>query len=270
MSAARQPGTVPIMCGRFTLSINPEAVALAFDLDAIPDLEPRYNIAPTQSTAVVRLSLGEEARVLESMRWGLVPFWAKDPKIGNRMINARAETAASKPSFRAAFKRRRCLVPADGFYEWRSGSGDGPKQPYRICLPDGGLFAMAGLWESWGPSKGDGDGAGHGNGDGKVGGEGDGHASGDGDGGEELRTFTILTTTPNALVGEIHDRMPVILDPSEYDVWLDPANEGGGDGGDALAGLLDAFPAERMIAYPVSTLVNSPRNDVPECIARLD
>lgn len=266
------------MCGRFTLSVNPEAVALAFDLDAIPDLTPRYNIAPTQSTAVVRLSLGEEARVLEFMRWGLVPFWAKDPKIGNRMINARAETAASKPSFRAAFKRRRCLIPADGFYEWRRESADGPKQPYRICLPDGGLFAMAGLWESWGRSEaagddgdhGDGDSKGRGDGDGAGHGEGDGGGSGDGGEGGELRTFTILTTTPNALVGEIHDRMPVILEPSEYDAWLDPANEGGGDGGDALAGLLDAFPAERMAAYPVSTLVNSPRNDVPECIARLD
>lgn len=257
------------MCGRFTLSVAPEAVALAFDLDQIPDLAPRYNIAPTQTSAVVRLSLGAEARVLEPMRWGLVPFWASDPSIGNRMINARAETAAGKPAFRAAFKSRRCLVPADGFYEWRSDPGGGPKQPFRVCLADGGPFAMAGLWESWRPrDTTDGQGrAGESEGDGE-----DGDAGQDGDEGQgrerhaELRTFTILTTTPNALVAEIHDRMPVILDPSEYDAWLDPSVEGGA----ALAALLDAYPAERMLAYPVSTVVNSPRNDGPECIARLD
>ncbi len=249
LSAEAAPGTLSVMCGRFTLSVNPEAVALAFDLDAIPDLAPRYNIAPTQTAAVVRLSLGDEARVLELMRWGLVPFWAKDPKIGNRMINARAETAASKPSFRTAFKSRRCLVPADGFYEWRREQADGPKQPYRICLKDGGPFAMAGLWESWRPKD-------------ESGGDDKDEAGGSA---EELRTFTILTTIPNDLVSEIHDRMPVILGPSEYDAWLDPEVEGGDD----LDGLLDAFPADRMTIYPVSTLVNSPRNDVPECIARL-
>ena len=254
------------MCGRFTLSVNPEAVALRFDLDAIPDLAPRYNIAPTQSAAVVRLSLSQEARVLEPMRWGLVPFWAKDLKIGNRMINARSETAASKPSFRAAYKRRRCLVPADGFYEWRRESADGPKQPYRICLNDGSPFAIAGLWESWTPkSEANGDGEDRSDGAG-VDDAVDGSAGERGARASEVRTFTLLTTAPNALVEEIHDRMPMILDPSEYDKWLDP----GVEGGEALAALMDAFPAEQMVAYPVSTIVNSPRNDVPECIARLD
>lgn len=223
------------MCGRYTLQVSPETLAAQLELDQVPDLVPRYNIAPTQNAPVVRLSLPEEARALTMMRWGLVPFWTKDPKIGNRMINARSETAASKPAFRAAFAKRRCIVPADGFYEWRK-SSEG-KQPYRIVVDDGVPFAMAGLWESWRPE----------------------------DAGEEaepLLSYTILTTTPNDKIAALHDRMPVILAAEEIDRWLDPA---AGDK-DALSALLDAFPAERMSAYPVSRTVNSPANDVPGCI----
>ncbi len=233
------------MCGRYTLKVEPETLAAQMELDDVPALDPRYNIAPTQRAPVVRLSLEREARELELMRWGLVPFWAKDPGIGNRMINARSETVASKPAFRAAFKRRRCIVPADGFYEWRK-TPDG-KQPYRIMVDDGAPFAMAGLWESWRPKDTDKDK------------DKDKDAAGDV---ESLHTFTILTTAPNDKIARLHDRMPVILAAEEIDRWLDP----GVEGGEALTSLMDAFPAARMSAYPVSTHVNRPGNDDPSCI----
>ena len=223
------------MCGRYTLRVDAETVAAQLKLDTVPELAPRYNIAPTQTAPVIRLSLEEEARVLTMMRWGLVPFWAKDPGIGNRMINARSETASGKPAFRAAFKRRRCVVPADGFYEWRK-TPDG-KQPYRIVVDDGVPFAMAGLWESWRPKD----------------------ASDDV---EPLLSYTILTTAPNDKIAALHDRMPVILAAEEIDRWLDP----GASDTEALEAMLDAFPAERMSAYPVSRHVNRPANDDPTCI----
>jgi len=223
------------MCGRYTLQVSPETLAAQLELDAVPDLAPRYNIAPTQSAPVVRLSLAEEARVLSMMRWGLVPFWAKDLKIGNRMINARSETAAAKPAFRAAFGKRRCIVPADGFYEWRK-TPEG-KQPYRIVVDDGAPFAMAGLWESWRPKDAP-------------------------EEAEPLLSFTILTTKPNDKIAALHDRMPVILAAEEIDRWLDP----GATDKAALGALLDAFPAERRSAYPVSRGVNSPANEHPSNI----
>jgi putative SOS response-associated peptidase YedK len=164
------------------------------------------------------------------LRWGLIPPWADDPQIGSRMINARSETAPGKPSFRRAFRERRCLIPADGFYEWQRTNG--AKQPYFIHMEGRGPFAFAGLWESW-----------------SKGGEG------------EVRTCTILTTEANALVGEIHDRMPVILAADAYDVWLDPASER-----DELTGLLAPYPEDEMEAYPVSRFVNSPQNNDPRCI----
>jgi putative SOS response-associated peptidase YedK len=209
----------------------------------VPPLAPRFNIAPTQPVAAVRLAPESGQRQLAFLKWGLVPAWAKDPAIGNRLINARAESVAEKPAFRAAFRRRRCLVVADGFYEWqRSG---GRKQPYFIRLRDDRPFAFAGLWESW-------------------------------EGKDVPRTFwetvpgtslletcTLITTGPNELMEPIHNRMPVILAPNDYDRWLDPAIQEP----DALRPLLRPYPASAMLALPVSPHVNNPRNDDAECIA---
>ena len=216
------------MCGRYTLASPTERLAEEFGVDASSiELAPNYNVAPTQTVAAVLEEGGH--RRLEVLRWGLIPPWADDPGIGSRMINARSETAPGKPSFRRAFRERRCLIPADGFYEWQRTNG--AKQPYYIHMEDGRPFAFAGLWESW--SKGEG----------------------------EIRTCTILTTGANALVGEVHDRMPVILAHDAYDVWLDPASER-----DELTGLLAPYPVDEMEAYPVSRFVNSPSNNDPRCI----
>jgi putative SOS response-associated peptidase YedK len=217
------------MCGRYTLASPTERLAEEFGVDAASiELAPNYNVAPTQQVAAVLEEGGQ--RRLEVLRWGLIPPWADDPGIGSRMINARSETAPGKPSFRRAFRERRCLIPADGFYEWQRTNG--AKQPYYIHMEDGRPFAFAGLWESW-----------------SKGGEGD------------IRTCTILTTGANALVGEVHDRMPVILAHDAYDVWLDPASER-----DELTGLLAPYPEDEMEAYPVSRFVNSPSNNDPRCI----
>ena len=216
------------MCGRYTLASPTERLAEEFGVDASSiELAPNYNVAPTQKVAAVLEDGGQ--RRLEVLRWGLIPPWADDPGIGSRMINARSETAPGKPSFRRAFRERRCLIPADGFYEWQRTNG--AKQPYYIHMEDGRPFAFAGLWESW--SKGEG----------------------------EIRTCTILTTGANALVGEVHDRMPVILAHDAYDVWLDPASER-----DELTGLLAPYPEDEMETYPVSRFVNSPSNNDPRCI----
>ena len=215
------------MCGRYTLKTPAGRLAEEFGFDgSLPDLPPNYNVAPTQQVAAVLAEGGE--RRLEMLRWGLVPPWADDPQIGSRMINARSETAPEKPSFRRAFRERRCLIPADGFYEWKRMNGG--KQPYYIRMEGASPFAFAGLWESW-----------------------------DREG--EIRSCTILTTGANPLVGEIHDRMPVIVAPDAYDVWLDPASEG-----DELRGLLAPYPEDEMEAYPVSRFVNSPSNNDERCI----
>ena len=217
------------MCGRYTLASPTERLAEEFGVDASSiEVSPNYNVAPTQGVAAVLEEAGQ--RRLEVLRWGLIPPWADDPGIGSRMINARSETAPGKPSFRRAFRERRCLIPADGFYEWQRTNG--AKQPYYIHMGDGRPFAFAGLWESW-----------------SKGGEG------------EVRTCTILTTGANALVGEVHDRMPVILAHDAYDVWLDPASER-----DELTGLLAPYPVDEMETYPVSRFVNSPSNNDPRCI----
>jgi putative SOS response-associated peptidase YedK len=217
------------MCGRYTLATPAERLAEEFGFDGSSvELSQNYNVAPTQGVAAVLEEGGQ--RRLEVLRWGLIPPWADDPQIGSRMINARSETAPGKPSFRRAFRERRCLIPADGFYEWQRTNGT--KQPFYIHMEDGRPFAFAGLWESWGKS-----------------GEG------------EVRTCTILTTGANALVGEIHERMPVIVAPDAYDVWLDPASER-----DELTGLLAPYPEDEMEAYPVSRFVNSPSNNDPRCI----
>jgi len=221
------------MCGRFALIVDASVLADVFDIDPPRELQPRFNIAPTQTVPIVRAGK-ERPRELALVRWGLIPSWAKDEKMGARMINARGETVAEKPSFRSAVKTRRCLIPADGFYEWvRTQDG---KQPHYIHFTDGRPFAFAGLWERW--SKG---------------------------GGELLDTCTIITTTPNTLIGELHDRMPVILPADHYTEWLEPSPLNP----DRLQELLVPHPAEGMEAYPVSTFVNKPANDSPECIVRL-
>jgi len=216
------------MCGRYVLNATPEQMQLAFNLDAAPRIEPRFNIAPTQPVPIVTDARPGE---LTLVQWGLVPSWSKDPTIGGRMFNARAETASEKPSFRSAFKRRRCLVPATGFYEWQK---DGKlKKPQYIHLSDQQVFAFAGLWEIWnGPE------------------------------GEELWSCTILTGEPNEKIKDLHHRMAVILDPEEYDVWLDNDTPK-----DVLQDLITTpYPSEKMDYYAVSTEVNSARNEGPDLI----
>lgn len=222
------------MCGRFTLRTPAADLVRIFELLRSDELQPRYNIAPTQPVAIIRET--PKGRELSLVHWGLIPSWSKDPSIGSRMINARAESVASKPSFRSAFRRRRCLIPADGFYEWRKVSAKA-KQPYLIGRADWRPFAFAGLWEHWtGP-----------------------------DGGE-IESCTIITTEANELLQPLHDRMPVILEPEEYADWLDPAI----NDAERLQPLLDPYPPDLMALYPVSTTVNNPRNEHPACIKPLD
>jgi putative SOS response-associated peptidase YedK len=227
------------MCGRFALLTPGHDLLTQFDVTQTPVdvsmIAPRYNIAPTQPVVIVRASTSsaDTQRELTFVQWGLIPSWAKDPKIGSRLINARSETVAEKPSFRAAFKRRRCLVLADGFYEWQKLNGK--KQPTFIHMADRFPFALAGLWETWQSP----------------------------DGGE-LDTCTILTTTPNELMAPIHNRMPVILEPEDYNTWLIP-----GDQPDQAMHLLRPFSSAQMAAYPVSTWVNSPAHDDVQCITPL-
>ena len=220
------------MCGRYTLTAPGDVLAELFGLDEWPEVEARYNVAPTQEVAAVRVDEVGGGRRFVRLKWGLVPPWADDPAIGNRMINARSESVAEKPAFRSSFKRKRCLVLADGFYEWRKVEG-GKKQPWYFRLQSGEPFAFAGLWASW--NKG---------------------------GGPPVESCTILTTDANPLVSTVHPRMPVILDPEEYDLWLDPSVEDR----ERLEAALDPLDVEKMIAYPVSTRVNSPANDEPSVI----
>ncbi len=222
------------MCGRFTLTDPNVDLAVQFGLPQIPDMPPRYNIAPTQPVAAVRVAAADQAREMVMLHWGLIPFWAKDPKIGARLINARSETAAEKPSFRAAFQRRRCLVIADGFYEWQKQNGT--KQPFFIHLRDSRPFAFAGLWERWqGPDS------------------------------DLVESCTLLTTEPNDLLRLVHNRMPVILHPDDYTLWLDPTVQNR----DLLQPLMRPFPPQEMEAYAVSRFVNSPNNDTLKCIEPL-
>ncbi|NET35446.1 MAG: SOS response-associated peptidase [Cyanothece sp. SIO1E1] len=223
------------MCGRFSQSQSSETIATAFQLSTMPAIAPRYNIAPSQAISTIRVTLEQPERQHQLLRWGLIPAWSKDNKIGTRLINARAETIAQKPSFRAAFKQRRCLIIADGFYEWqRLETG---KQPFYFQMGDRQPFAFAGLWERWQAPM-----------------------------GEAIESCTILTTAANQLLGAIHNRMPVILQPQDYDVWLDPTiNQS-----EQLQSLLCPYPASAMISYPVSTQVNSPRNDSLDCIQPME
>ena len=212
------------MCGRFSLTVNEAELNLRFELEGgDAPYVPRYNGAPTQKLAVIT---GENPHKLSHFRWGLIPPWAKDISIGNKMINARAETITEKPSFRIPLFSRRCLVPSDGFYEWKQ---DVNKQPYRIFVKINPVFSMAGLWERWISPE-----------------------------GEFIESFNIITTEANSFMKPIHDRMPVILKPENEKMWLSSKDSR------EILGLLTSYPAELMDAYPVSKLVNSPRNDGPE------
>jgi putative SOS response-associated peptidase YedK len=219
------------MCGRYTL-INLAALTQAFPWidEPPPDDVSRYNIAPTQPILGVA---NHHADRFEHFHWGLIPSWAKDPAIGNRMINARAETLAEKPAFRTALRRRRCLIPADGFYEWKKDPGGKNKTPMLIRMKSGDLFAFAGIWDSW-------------------------HSPD----GSAIPSCTVITTQPNDLMATIHDRMPVILRPEDYQRWLEPKECDPAD----FADLLKPHPAERMEAKPVSRTVNNPKNESAACI----
>lgn len=218
------------MCGRFTNRYDQEAILRLYRVTAapgaaIPNTPARYNIAPTQIAPVIRLR--EASREQAFLKWGLVPSFASDLSVGPRMINARAETVSEKPAFRSAFLKRRCLVVADGFYEWKREGKD--KQPYFITLKDNAVFAFAGLWEMWRPRN----------------------------GGAAVETFTILTTEPNALVAPLHDRMPVILAPESWPVWLGETPAGHAE----IQALLQPFPAEHMECWKVAPKVGNVRND---------
>jgi putative SOS response-associated peptidase YedK len=231
------------MCGRFRLSKTDKEVMKQFGVEIDPDYSPRYNISPSQQVRVMKLAddsgAARSATVAMQMhiqRWGLVPHWAKDVKIGYKMINARSETILEKPSFRTAFKKRRCLIPADGFYEWKKDgdSNSKAKQPFHFGMKDDSLFAFAGIWEQWKAPE-----------------------------GAVLETCAILTTSPNELVADVHDRMPVILPASQYALWLTAEAERV----ERLQELLVPYPAEEMKKYPVSSVVNSPKNDMAACAA---
>jgi putative SOS response-associated peptidase YedK len=222
------------MCGRFTLTIDPYHLQEAFPWAVIPDdIVPRYNIAPSQSVAVIP-NTGDNT--LAMYKWGLIPSWAKDPAIGDRMINARAETLAEKPSFRNAYRRRRCLILADGFYEWKQNPDLKTKQPMYIRLQGQRPFAFAGLWEVWKTPD-----------------------------GADVHSCTIITTQPNSLMESIHNRMPVILPPDAYSEWLTPEDRQPTQ----LEKLLVPYDPSEMVAFPVSKMVNSPDNDSPSLIVSM-
>ena len=222
------------MCGRYTLVNLARLTDLFPWIRDLPDHPARYNVAPTQPILVLPNNHPDR---LEFFHWGLIPFWAKDPSIGGKMINARAETLAEKNSYKNALKRRRCLIPADGFYEWQHLPKSKTKQPLYIHMKDGKPFAFAGLWETWNSPD-----------------------------GSQLNSATIITTSPNDLMLPIHNRMPVILKPEHYKLWLDPAEKSP----DELTNLLKPYPAGEMDAYPISTAVNNVRNDTPDLIKPSD
>lgn len=219
------------MCGRFTLTVDPAELIDEFgDYTFPPQFAPRFNIAPSQPVLAIP---NDESNQADFFQWGLIPFWAKDPSIGNRLINARGETLAEKPSFRGSYKYKRCLILTDGFYEWNKQPGSKTKTPYFIHMKDRQPFAFAGLWDEW-------------------------HSSD----GSQVRTCTIITTSPNELVKALHNRMPVILPRDSYGQWLSntpqtPEN---------LDPLIKPYPSAEMAAYPVSTLVNNPKNDHAACV----
>jgi putative SOS response-associated peptidase YedK len=229
---------ITFMCGRYRLAKRKQIVEEHFDVasgESEDDWIPRYNVAPTQPVAVIRQHPKEPVRDLSMLRWGLIPPWAKDASSSARMINARSETATTQPAFRDAMKFRRCLIPADGFYEWKKAGKT--RQPYCFEIKEGNLFAFAGLWERWKSPA-----------------------------GEWIRSCSILTTGPNAVTAPVHDRMPVILNPADYDLWLDPGmNESA-----AVTDLLKPFDARLMRVYPVSSRINDANNDDEESAGAIE
>ena len=221
------------MCGRFTSNHSSSEIAKAFNLSNVPNLEPRYNIAPTQQVGTILRFNSQKEREFKWLRWGLIPHWAKDKSIGNKLINARAETIAQKPSFRSPFRHSRCLIIASGFYEWQK--QDGGKQPFYIQQIDSLPLALAGLWTTWEQE------------------------------GEAIDTCTIITTEANEIMQPIHQRMPVILKSDDYEKWLNPTVQQP----ELLQPLLQPYSSTQLKTYPVSTLVNNPRNDSPECISMI-
>jgi putative SOS response-associated peptidase YedK len=220
------------MCGRYTITSAPEAIRALFRYQEQPNFPPRYNVAPTQPIPIVRLTEGQRQFAL--VRWGLLPSWVKDPRTFSLPVNARGESVIDKPAFRAAMKRRRCLIPADGFYEWKALSGR--KQPYFVRLKAGGPMAFAGLWETWtGPN------------------------------GEEMETATIVTTNANRKLGDIHGRMPVIVPPDAFDLWLNCAEVDA----QTAAALIAPAPEDLLELYPVSAAVNRTANDNPKLVEPL-
>ena len=215
------------MCGRYALTSPPAVLAERFHLLWTPELEPHYNIAPSQTIPVVRET--GQGREMALLRWGLIPSWAKEASIGMKLVNARGETLADKPAFRSAYRQRRCLIPADAFYEWKAIAGR--KQPYCIRMRDGGPFGMAGLWERWKAPD-----------------------------GQTVESCAIVTVDANALIAELHERMPLILAPDDYDAWLRAESQQ----------LPPAVAAQDMRSYPVSPLVSNARNDVPACLDPID
>ena len=222
------------MCGRYSLTVTPDELYRLFGIDDKLNLQPRFNVAPTQAAPVVRKTGGEKN--MDMLRWGLIPSWSKDASIASKLINARGETVAEKPSFRSAYESRRCLVPVDGFYEWRT--EEGKKQPFRIGFGEGKPFAFAGLWESWTVPEGLDDAS------------------------DTVETYTIVTTSANPKLAPIHHRMPVIVDPTNYDLWLE------GDADEANT-VIKPFPQDDMAFYRVSTRVNNVRNDDEACVEPL-
>jgi putative SOS response-associated peptidase YedK len=220
------------MCGRYRLTAKERYIRDHFGLDEYPPWVPRWNIAPTQPVPTIRQEHKTPKRTFNLARWGLIPYWAKDPSIAFKTINAMSETAAEKPAFREAMRWRRCLIPADGFYEWQR-VGPKEKQPYNFGMIDGSLFAFAGLWERWRDPS-----------------------------GQAVQTCTILTTRPNSLVAGVHNRMPVILGRDVYDLWLDPDMTNPA----RIMDLLAPFEARSMKRFPVSVRVNRPENDDPACV----
>ena len=223
------------MCGRFALTISPAVLVKIFQLVDTPSIEPHYNIAPSQSIAAVLNGPTGSQRICQKLRWGLIPSWAKDTSIGARLINARSETVTQKPAFKQAFEKYRCLIPADGFYEWQKLPGN--KQPFFFRLRDGSPMAFAGLWQSWSGPQGD-----------------------------CIESCTILTTNCNELVRPVHNRMPVIVKPKNYPVWLDNTAYHP----KTLQDMLVPYRAEEMTALAVSSFVNNPQNDGPQCVKPLD
>jgi putative SOS response-associated peptidase YedK len=225
------------MCGRFAQTTKPKNIAEKLQIQlkvGLEEFQPRYNVAPSSMVPCVRVPYGETKPVLENLKWGLIPSWAKDPKIGFKLANARAETVAELPSFRSAFKKQRCLVPIDGFYEWNQATQ--PKQPYYFSLKSEEPFYLAGLWEFWQPPT-----------------------------GRILQTFTLITTKPNTVVAPVCDRMPVILDEKDFEPWLNPQNQDTAQ----LQALLKPYPADLLKGYPVSTFMSKAGSEGSMCIEKI-